>query len=377
MNQKIGEISTISTLNDDSLQKLIKESGAINMTSLLPSETGFQEFFDSNVDIYNFGKDFLESINPYQKLSNYILKKYFRAINPETEITFVGGVNLAVFLAIASSVMDGDSVIVFEPFTSNLKAAVELCGARPVYIPLKGPDFKIDWCEVQRSINATTRLMVISTPHLLTGQTLTAEDFEELQRLINGTKIKLVLNESMAELGYNDHAGTSVNFYPRLCPVTYRVGSLSIPVAVAGSEIAYCIAPVQLMATYKNIHSAVAANPNLRRAEDYINILSAEVEGHMLADFLEKNYKKLMEALKESKFQPIRQSAGYMVMLGYKNYADIRDVEMVEKLIVEKGVGLLPLSWFYHDRQCHRYVAMNITLPQNEFNDALVRLASL
>ncbi|HDP75816.1 MAG TPA: aminotransferase class I/II-fold pyridoxal phosphate-dependent enzyme [Bacteroidales bacterium] len=374
MTQKIGEISTLS---DDSLQKLIKESGAINMTSLLPSEKGFQEFFDSNVDIYNFGMDFLENINPYQKLSNYTLKKYFRAINPETEIAFVGGVNLAVFLAIASSVKDGDSVIVFEPFTSNLKAAVELCGARPVYIPLKGPEFKIDWCEVQRAINATTKLMVISSPHLLTGQALTAEDYEELQRLINGTKIKLVINESMVELGYKNHEGTSVNFYPRLCQVTYRVGSLNIPVALADSEIAYCIAPEQLMATYRNIHSAIAANPNLSRAEDYINILSVEIEGHMLADFLEENYKKLLEALKESKFQPIRQTAGYMVMIGYKNYADIRDVEMVEKLIVEKGVGLLPLSWFYHDRQCHRYVAMNITLPQNEFREAIDRLASL
>lgn len=254
MTQKVGEITALS---DDSLQKLIREYRAIDMTSLTPNKKGFQEFIDSNIDDYNLDMDRDENMNPYQKLSKYILKKYFRAINPETEIAFVSGVNLAVFLAIASTVKDGDSVIVFEPFTSNLKTAVELCGARPVYIPLRAPDFRIDWCEVQRAINATTRLMVISTPHLLTGQTLTAEDFEELQRLINGTKIKLVLNESMAELGYNDHAGTSVNFYPRLCQVTYRVGSLSIPVAVAGSEIAYCIAPEQLMATYKNIHSAV------------------------------------------------------------------------------------------------------------------------
>ena len=373
MTQKIGE----STLSDDGLQKLIKEYGAINLTSLFPIEKGFQEFFDCNVDIYNFGMDFIENINPYQKLSNYILKKYFRAINPETEITFVGGVNLAVFLAIASSVKDGDSVIVFEPYTSNLKIAVELCGARPVYIPLKGPEFKIDWCEVQRAINATTKLMVISSPHLLTGQTLTAEDFEELQRLINGTKIKLVLNESMAELVYSDHYGTSVNFYPKLCQVTYRIGSLNIPVALTDSEIAYCIAPEQLMATYRNIHSAIAANPNLSRAEDYINILSTEIEGHMLTDFLEENYKQLRKALKESKFQPIGQTAGYMVMLGYKNYTDIRDVEMAEKLIVENGIGLLPLSWFYHDKQCHRYLAMNITIPRVEFKETLVLLASL
>ncbi|MEW5845149.1 MAG: aminotransferase class I/II-fold pyridoxal phosphate-dependent enzyme [Bacteroidota bacterium] len=374
MTQKIGEISTLS---DDSLQKLIGEYGAINLTSLLPSKKGFQEFFNSSVDTYNFGTDNLENINPYQKLSSYILNKYFRAINPETEITFAGGVNLAVFLAIASTVKDGDSVIVFEPFTSNLKTAVELCGARPVYIPLKGPDFKIDWCEVQRAINATTKLMVISSPHLLTGQALTAEDYEELQRLINGTKIKLVINESMVELGYRNHEGTSVNFYPRLCQVTYRIGSLNIPVALADTEIAYCIAPEQLMGTYKNIHSAITANPNLSRAQDYINILSAQVEGHMLADFLDENYKLLQEALRDSKFRPVKQSAGYMVMLNYKNYADIRDTEMAEKLIVEKGVGLLPLSWFYHDRQCHRYLAMNISVPKQEFKDALSRLAGV
>lgn len=374
MTQKVGEITVLS---DDRLQKLIREYRAIDMTSLTPSEKGFQEFIGSNVDIYNFDMDRDESMNPYQKLSNYILKKYFRAINPETEIAFVSSVNLGVFLAIASIVKDGDSVIVFEPFTSNLKTAIELSGARPVYIPLRAPDFRIDWCEVQRAINATTKLMVISTPHLLTGQTLTAEDFEELQRLINGTKIKLVLNESMAELGYSTFEGTSVNFYPRLCQVTYRIGSLSIPVALNDSEVAYCIAPEQLMGAYKNIHSAITSNPNLSRAKNFIDILSAEIEGHMLADFLEENYKLLLEILKDSKFIPVKQSAGYMVMLGYKGYADIRDVEMVEKLIIEKGVGLLPLSGFYHDKQCHRYLAMNITLPQEEFKEALGRLASL
>lgn len=66
-----------------------------------------------------------------------------------------------------------------------------------------------------------------------------------------------------------------------------------------------------------------------------------------------------------------------MVMLGYKNYADIRDIEMAEKLIVERGVGLLLLSGFYHDRQCNRYLAMNITLPSDEFREALGRLAGL
>lgn len=80
----------------------------------------------------------------------------------------VSGVNLTVFLAIASTEKDGDSVIVFEPFTSNLKTTIELCVARPVYMPLRAPDFRIDWCEVQRAINASTKLMVISTPHLLT-----------------------------------------------------------------------------------------------------------------------------------------------------------------------------------------------------------------
>jgi len=374
MTQKVGEISVLSDVN---LQKLIRDHEAIDLTSVLPNEQGFKEFLSNSSSAEYPDLDEGNAINPYLTLSKYMLSKYFRAVNPETEITFVGGVNLAIFIAIASSVKDGDSVIVLEPFATNLKVAVELCGARPVYIPMKDPDFRIDWGEVQRAINATTKLMVISSPHLLTGQALNAEDFEELQRLINGTKIKLVFNESMVDLGYHNFEGTSVNFYPKLCQVTYRIGSLNIPVATTDQEIAYCIAPEPLMAGYKSIHSAISASPNLNRVANYTKMLSSVNEGHKLADFLEQNYNFLRDVLKESKFTLHEQSSGYMVILGYKSYFDIRDVEMAEKLVVEKGVGLLPLSWFYHDRQCHRYLAMNISVPAQDFKEALSRLSDL
>lgn len=93
--------------------------------------------------------------------------------------------------------------------------------------------------------------------------------------MINGTKIKFILNESMVEVGYSIYEGTSVNFYPRLCQVTYHIGSLNIPFALIDSEIAYCIAPEPLMGAYKNINSAITSHPNLIRVEKFINLLSS------------------------------------------------------------------------------------------------------
>lgn len=360
MNQVKSESGNRS---EDYLKELISKHQAIDLTSIQPVS------IDCDPRIY-------EKENA-TTLSAYINRKYFRAVNPETEISFAFGVNQAIFIAVASTVKEGDSVILFEPYAYDLKRAVEICGARPVYIPLKEPAFKIDWCEVQRAINANTRLIVIPSPHPLTGQPLTSEDFEELQRLINGTKIKLVIDEASAELAYSGYEGSSVNFYPKLCQVTYRIGSLNRWAGLNGSEIAYCIAPENLMSMYKAIHSAISCTPSSEHLERYTKMLVQEPEPTAYAQFLEENYHLVEQHLKETKFLLTSQNAGHIVLLGYKNVSELKDTEFAEKLVAEMGLGLQPLSRFYHDKQCRRYVAMNISVPRSTLVEALNRLASL
>lgn len=360
MNQVKSEAGNRS---EDYLKELISKHQAIDLTSIHPVSN------NSEPGIYENEK--------HTPLSTYINRKYFRAVNPETEISYAFGVNQAIFIAVASTIKEGDGVIVFEPYAYDLKRTVEICGARPVYIPLKEPAYKIDWCEVQRAINANTRLIVIPSPHPLTGQALTSEDFEELQRLINGTKIKLVIDESSAELAYSGYEGSSVNFYPKLCQVTYRIASLNRWAGLNSNEIAYCIAPENLMNMYKAIHSAISCTPSSEYIERYAQMLVQEPEPTTYAKFLEENYRMVEQQLKETKFLFTPQNAGHIVLLGYKNISELKDTEFAEKLVSEVGLGLQPMSRFYHDKQCRRYVAMNISVPRSTLVEALNRLVNL
>jgi methionine aminotransferase len=371
----VNKTTELSLSDFNSLSQLIATSGAIDLSKLVPSQEGLQEYIGTKDKLNEMGvKNEFQS--PHEALASYINRKYFRGVNPAKELTLINGIKQAIFLAVVSSIGDGDSVIVFEPYTTDLKTVVELCGARPVYIPLKEPDFRIDWSEVQRAINATTKLMIISSPHLLTGQTLLPEDLEELQRLINGTKIKLVINESLSEMAYSTSTGASVNFYPKLCQITYRIGSLNLPFAHNDSNIAYCIAPEKLMAHYIAIKHAIADDPDFNSSVYLSHLINNDEQTKMLPSLLERNYNLVVARLKDSKFKVSNQTAGYMVLLDYKDYDDIKDVEMAKRLI-EKGVGLMPLSFFSHDRQCRRMLGMNISIKSSLLEEALNRLTNL
>src|SRR5690606_41794146 len=76
-----------------------------------------------------------EKINPLYG-SNY---------NPETDITITAGATQAIFTIISAFVNYDDEVIIVEPAYDCYEPAIVLNGGKSINIPLKLPDFSIDW----------------------------------------------------------------------------------------------------------------------------------------------------------------------------------------------------------------------------------------
>lgn len=310
-------------------------------------------------------------------LSEYISKKYFRTYCPMNEITITAGATQAIFTAIASNVKEGDEAIILEPSYESLSTSIEMCGARPIFIKIKDSENLIDWNEVQKAITTRTKLIIVSTPHNILGRVFTADDMENLQKLINGTKIRVISDESLSEIVYSDSLAASATFYPKLADNCYIVGSLSQSLGVPGWKIGYCLAPKALMEKFRKVQRAVVNSVNhpiqLAMA-DYIARNSSLFPNMVL---LERNRNAFLQILKDSKFKILPNAGGYYQMLNYSSISNLKDIEFAETLIKEQRIATTPLSIFYHDKTCKQQIRVNLAANYDDLVEAANRLAKL
>jgi len=304
-------------------------------------------------------------------ISAYIKEFSGYRYDPETEVTVTAGATQAIFTAISSIVREGDEVIVFEPAYETYIPAIESKGARPVFIQLKANDFSIDWCNVQKMITTRTKLIILSTPHNLSGAVLTDEDFDKLQKIVNGTKIMILSDESFGDLYHNPADKRSIACYPKLAERAVVVGSLSKSLCVPGWKIGYCLAPAAISAEVRIAHSYQVYSVNLPMQyamADYVGGRTA------LFPYLEQinTCKALFASLMaDSSYTLSPTSGGYFQVLGYEKISTERDVDFVKRLAKDYGVTAMPMSVFYHDSIDNKQLRVCIGKTEEE-----IRLAA-
>jgi methionine transaminase len=193
------------------------------------------------------------------KVSAKIASLYGFNYSADGEITITSGSNQAMYASIAAFVSEGDEVILFEPANEAYLPAILLNGGRPVFIPLKEPDFHIDWEEVMRMTTSKTRMIVINTPHNPTGMLLNELDMLRLQKIINGTRILVVSDESFEHIIFDGQSHQSVALYPKLAEKSILVNSFNHTCQVPGWNVGYCAAPAALMVEIRRVLKVMGA----------------------------------------------------------------------------------------------------------------------
>jgi len=311
------------------------------------------------------------------ELSGYYQKRHFKVYNPETEITITAGATQAISTAIASVVNEGDEVIVFEPTIETYVATIEAKGARPKYLNLKTQGFTIDWNEVQKAITTQTKLIILSSPNNPTGSVLTMDDLEKLQKMINGTKIKILSDEALGEVLFGDSESCSVAIFPKLAESSFIVGSLGKSACVPGWKIGYCLAPAEMMRRFREVHRYQVQSVNYPMQMAFAGYIKGKDSLFPYPLELERNQRVLTDILGKSRFvwQPARGS--YFQVLGYEAISAEKDTDFAERLVREHGVATVPMSVFYHDATDNRQLRLCLGKPTDELVEAANRLANI
>lgn len=292
----------------------------------------------------------------------------------EDEVTIVSGATEAIFSAITAVVSPGDEVILLEPAYDSYAPAVILSGGIPIYIPLRLPDFSVDWEKVKEAVNPKTRLILVNTPHNPSGYVWTQEDIDQLAVLIQNQEIYVVSDEVYEHITFDGRAHISLMTHPVLRAKTFICGSFGKTFHVTGWKIGYCLAPRNLSVEFRKIHQFVTfstATPLQYALAEYL-----ETPAHYLTipEFYQRKRDLFCAGLQDTVFEFKPTQGSFFQLVSFGHLSDIGDFDLAVQLTQSLGVASIPISVFFNQKIDHKILRFCFAKDDGELEMALDKL---
>ena len=311
-----------------------------------------------------------------------IAEKYRRfygmEVDPEREVTVTCGATEAMASAFLALVDPGDEIVILEPYYENYGPDAILAGAKPVWVPLEQPDWRLDPERLRAAFTPRTKAIVVNTPHNPTGRVLTRAEVELIARLCLEHDAWAITDEIYEHIRYaGDHHPIAA--VPGMRERTVTISGLSKTFSCTGWRLGYAIAPAEQTGAIRKVHDflTVGAPAPLQAAGAVGLAFDADYYNHMALDYRRRR-ETLVGALGEAGFRFTVPEGAYYVLADFSELSDLGDTEFATWMAREVGVATVPGSSFYHDRALGRNLVRFAFCKREEtLERAAERLAGL
>jgi methionine aminotransferase len=334
------------------MTRLANEHGAINLSQ------GFPDFDCAPELVETVARYMREGHNQYapmpgvarlrEAVSMKVERLYGRRYDPHTEITITAGATAALFSTLSAFVRSGDEVVLFQPCYDSYAPVVRLNGGTPVFVTLRGPDYRVDWDEVRRALSPRTRLLVLNSPHNPTGMVLDGADLRELKQVLEGTDALVVSDEVYEHIIFDGLRHESVARDPDLASRAVVISSFGKTYHTTGWKVGYCVAPPRLTAEIQRIHQFVTFTVNGAIQMAYADFVARDPLCEDLSRFYQAKRDLFLSLIAGSRFCPLPCRGTYFQLLDYSAITLDRDADVALRLITDHGVASIPTSAFLH-----------------------------
>jgi aminotransferase len=273
-------------------------------------------------------------------------------VDPDTEITVTCGATEGMIAAMIATVNPAEEVIVFDPFYENYAPDAILSGARPVYVPLREPDWTFDREELRAAFSGNTKAIIICNPNNPTGRVFTWDEMEFIAELCQQFNALCFTDEIYEHIIYPregaDIRHISMAQLDGMRHRTVVVNSMSKSYSVTGWRVGYCIASSDITSAIRKVHDflTVGAAAPLQAAGAYALSLPPSYY-----DQLQSKYRArrdlLLPVLGQAGFRCVHPDGAYFIMADISEFGFKDDIEFTRYLIREIGVACVPGSSFY------------------------------
>ena len=380
MNSFQSKLPDVGTTIFTVMSSLAVEHNAINLGQGFPDFMMSEELTDLVNKAMNNGSNQYTHMNGYpllrERIAGKVEKIYQTKINPETQITVTPGGTYAIYTALTTVLNKGDEVIVFEPAYDSYIPNIEINGAKAIRISLQFPDYSIPWNEVQQSITANTRMIMINTPHNPTGAVLSEYDIEQLRKIVAGTNILILSDEVYEHLTFDDLQHQSILRYPDLLERSFVCFSFGKTYHCTGWKLGYCITSPELMKEFRKVHQFNCFSCDTPKQVALAEYLQNEEAYKTLGSFIQQKRDYFRTLMQATPFKCIPSHGSYFECYSY-DFTDEADKDLAIRLTKEYGVASIPVSVFYKNGEDNKVLRFCFAKKEETLLEAAERLQKI
>ena len=311
-----------------------------------------------------------------------IAEKYRRWYNmdvdPDREITVTCGATEAMAAVFLALVNPGDEVIVFEPYYENYGPDAILAGAKPVFVPLEGLEWKLDPEKLRAAFTDRTRAIVVNTPHNPTGRVFTREEIGLIAELCQKHDAHAITDEIYEHIRYAGGHHVLAT-WPGMRQRTVTISGLSKTFSCTGWRLGYAVAPFEMTSPIRKVHDflTVGAPAPLQAAGAIGMAFGPDYYNEMALEYRERR-DTMVAALDEGGFKFFSPEGAYYILADFTGISDLRGVDFAMWLAKEIGVATVPGTSFYREPKLGEHVTRFAFCKKKEtLEKAAERLAGI
>jgi aminotransferase len=267
--------------------------------------------------------------------------KFGLSILPD-QVLITTGVSEAFDLAVRTVIEPGDEVLIPEPCYVSYRPLAYLCGGEVVSIPTN-PDFKLNYERIKQYTGSKTKVLVINYPANPTGVSYSKKELEEIADAAIEFDMIVISDEIYAELTYKGKH-ISIASLSGMEDRTIVLNGFSKAFAMTGFRVGYVIAPPDVFSGILKIHQyCMLCAPITGQIGAIEALKSMDEVDKMRAEYMRRrNYfvKRLSEVLEVNKPEGAFYAFPDITSTG------MTSEEFAEKLLIEKGVAVVPGNAF-------------------------------
>jgi len=269
------------------------------------------------------------------------------SVDPATQIVVTVGSTGGFAAAAMATLNAGDEVILFEPYYGYHLNTLKVLGVETKFVPLRQPDWSIDFDLLRQAFTPKTRGIVVCTPSNPCGKVFTREELERIGALCREHGVWAYTDEIYEYIVYDGRKHLSMAAIESCRDVTITISGFSKTFSVTGWRIGYVVAEPRIASAIglvNDLFYVCAPTPlqwGIARAleigDDYYRQLGTDYQ---------RKRDLLASALEEAGFQPyVPEGAYYMLARFPEELGD--DKAAAQALLESTGVASVPGSAFF------------------------------
>ena len=258
----------------------------------------------------------------------------------------------------------GDEIILPAPYYFNHEMAVAMLNCQTVTVPT-GADYALDVAAIGRAIGPRTRAVVTISPNNPSGAVYSAESLRAVNELCRAAGIYHISDEAYEYFVYDGAEHFSPGSLPGAADHTISLFSLSKAYGFAAWRIGYMTVPDRLLTPIKKAQDTILICPPVVSQEAACGALAAG------APYCRRHVAQLAEVRRQvldelahagPRCRVARTQGAFYFLVGIDT--QLPAVEVVERLIRQFGVGVLPGSTFGLEQGCTLRLAYGALAPE-------------